>query len=115
MRAIHLMLLVLVSCSSIAPAERATGMSGVNSPFQPENEDQRYLRGRTKPHEIDEERAIRTPQLDQASSLLKLPKLSKLPGIKHLNKFRLYLAKKAGNALTSRMKKRYDSNPNNFI
>ncbi|KAG3111396.1 hypothetical protein PI124_g9540 [Phytophthora idaei] len=63
-------------------------------------------------HWTDEERAI---TYGQYLASLKLPKFSKLPGIKQLDKIRLYLCKKVGKACMARMKKRYESTPNNFM
>ncbi|KAF1787341.1 hypothetical protein GQ600_9034 [Phytophthora cactorum] len=69
----------------------------------------------TKSQGTDEDRAITTPQFGQFSALLKLPKFSNLPLIKQLNKVRLHLGEKAEKAYLAYVKRRYESNPNNFI
>jgi hypothetical protein len=119
MRFAQLLLLLIVSCiaccNSFTAAESVDQVQQLTTDTDVTEDAHRYLKGSSKKSDadaVDEERAV---SFKQYLGALKLPKFSKLPGVKQLNQIRRKYGKKIGDAYVARMKKQYEANPQNFI
>ncbi|ETI51441.1 hypothetical protein F441_05194 [Phytophthora nicotianae CJ01A1] len=94
MRVIHVVLLVLASCSTIATVEGTGEIKSLTTSTHSTNGDRRFLKGSkgaTESFRTDEERAFTPSKIGQHS---KRTKFSDLPGIKQLSKVGNYLREK---------------------
>nr|ACJ63668.1 putative effector protein Avh121 [Phytophthora foliorum] len=125
MRMRQLFLLVISTfialCSTIASADHSTQVNAMATDSTTEfaTEGCRYLKGGKTATDLDlvnEERF--TPSFGMLTGALKLPKfqgLSKLPLVKQVAASIAKFGKTAGDQYLKLMKKRYQSNPQNFM
>nr|ACJ63667.1 putative effector protein Avh121 [Phytophthora lateralis]QTJ63965.1 putative effector protein Avh121 [Phytophthora lateralis] len=128
MRMNQFLLLVVATfiacCSTLADAERSIQVNTLTTDSITESatEGHRYLKGSkatTDLDTVDEERiGATTPNFGILKALFKLPKfesLSKLPVIKQLAAAKKKFGKKIVDYYLKRERKRYESNPQNFM
>nr|AGZ84855.1 RXLR-class effector Avh205-like protein [Phytophthora hibernalis] len=124
MRMTHLLLLVIatfITCFSVATAECSIQVNAVatDSIIKIATEGHRYLKGgktTTDVATVNEERF--TPQFGMLRGVFKLPNsqgLLKLPIIKQLAVITKWFGKKVADLYLKVVKKRYESNPQNFM
>nr|AGZ84851.1 RXLR-class effector Avh108 [Phytophthora ramorum]AGZ84853.1 RXLR-class effector Avh108 [Phytophthora ramorum] len=125
MRVAQMLLLVvatfIVCCSAVTDAENSIqdNASTTDSTAETTAKGHRYLKGSKTTSDVvtvDEERF--TPKWGMYLGGLKLPKfqsLSKLPLVKQLAAIKSKLGKKVADLYTKWVKKRYESNPQNFM
>ncbi|KAL4168307.1 hypothetical protein KRP22_011709 [Phytophthora ramorum] len=125
MRTTQLLLLVVATfiacCSAVTNAENSIQVNALttDSITETATKGHRYLKGSKTTSDlatVDEERF--TPSFGMLLGALKLPKfqgLAKLPLVKQLAVIQNKFGKKAGDIYLKMAKKKYNSNPQNFI
>ncbi|GMF13783.1 unnamed protein product [Phytophthora lilii] len=114
-------IVVLIACfGSVATAEDSVQIDSLVAETKRElaSDVHRHLKGVKEVTSTEEERGITTPSFRQFFGAFRLPKsegFSKLPLIKQANVIRKKVGKKVGDLYLRWARKRYESNPNNFM